>query len=488
MVGIGVLERDGLVSSILISVNGCVAGSIFGIPWGYAQSGWFFSTFLSIIGFFLMMGLGFIVLQVLSRMPKIHSYAQKGFIISHVPITHLFSPNPPEFYIKHCDDTDENTALLPPSELNNTNVKYDFTMICKTLLGKRMEKVINTLLVFNSLVFLMGCTSTFASSLAAMVPIGPLETCNIFEDSSFLDSCRYKYMFYILIFSMVVGSMTLIWHFSENKAYLITVCIVRILVVLVMGVTSVIASVTKTELDTNDSLNIDLPVVRLSGFGISVPIIYLTMGLHVLIPDLLQPLKHKHKNAVKMLWYSFFISFCMIVLIGTSTIFACEDIQRLSTLNWQNYSNGENSDNRPWWTYIISLTINIFPAFDVTSIFSITAVNTVDNILALKYSGLKEFVVHVDWIFWTRVVILAITLIVPVFLYDLGIIFALAGAINMLFILLFVVMFGIASVALVPELCPYDNFLTRPEVLRTLLVLHLMFVATMWGSFISHFF
>ena len=487
MKSLKVVEKDDLFSSVLISVNGCVAGSIFGVPWGYLQSGWLFSTCLAVLGFVIMMGLGFIVLQVLSRMPKIHALTSKGYKISHVPITDLFQTLPPEHYITVENRlSDENSSLLASEDPKDSNIKYDFTMICKTLLGKTMEKILNALLVFNSLVFLMGCTSTFATSMAGMVPVWSYKACDLYESPEFSSPCRYQYIFYILVFAVIVVCMTLVWHFSESRVYLETVCIARICVILIMSVTSLVAAISQTELDSDQEVDYQPVMVNLSGFGISVPIIYLTMGFHVLIPDILQPLQDKEKNSKKMIWYGFFISFCLIVLLGLTTIFGTEDVNRLSTLNWQNYSNGRGQDDKAWWTYGIVAIVSIFPAFDVTSIFSITAVNTVDNIIALKYQGLKDFTVDLTWIFWTRVVILTITLVVPMYFYDLGIIFALAGAINMLFILLFVVMFGIASVILIPQRCMFDNFLANLIVLRFLLGFSILFSLGMWASFLFH--
>ena len=100
-------ERESLFASIMISINCCVAGSIFGVPWGFVQAGWVFSIFLSVLGLICMISLGFIVIQVLSRMSHINKLSKSGFDITHVPITHFFNPYPPSYYIsknKNCGD------------------------------------------------------------------------------------------------------------------------------------------------------------------------------------------------------------------------------------------------------------------------------------------------------------------------------------------------------------------------------------------------
>lgn len=482
----GSLEKDTLFESVLISVNCCVAGSIFGAPWGFAEAGWVLSLVLSVVALMAMISLGLIVLQVLSRMPYIHKYAKTGYKIVPVSILDFFKNYPPEHYIIKSNDQSENTIVLNPSSYAIQNIKYDFTIICKILLGKKLEKVLNFLIVANSLVFLIGCTSSFASSMTSLVPIGPLDTCNIFENPSFLYSCRYKYIFYIGIFSTIVSSMTLLWHFTDSKAYLLGVCIARIIVVIIMIATAVKAGITGTQLNSNEDIVSTVPFANFHAFGIGVPIIFLTMGFHLLIPDVEQPLKNKEKNSVKMLLYGFSTAFLIIVLLSLSMIYGCSEVETLATLNWKNYSNGGPVDGRPLWTAAIEMLVMIFPCVDITSIFAMTTVNTADNIIALHFDGLQDYCVEPERIFRTRVFILIVSIFVPMYFYDLGIVFAVAGAINIVFIFLFIIMFGIASKILIPEVGLYDNFLANKNFLRIFLVVSLIFCVKMWVNLINY--
>lgn len=479
----GVIESDTLFESVMISVNCCVGGSIFGAPWGFAEAGWVLSTALAVLALMSMVSLGLIVLQVLSRMPIIHRYTIRGYTVFPISLPDLFKSLPHDHYIIPSDESSEGIMLINPDSGMLKNIKYDFTLICKTLLGKKMEKILSFLIVANSLIFLIGCTSTFASSMASLVPIGPMDTCNIYNESNFDESCRYKYIFFIIIFASIVSAMTLIWHFTESKSYLIGICITRIIVVLIMIVTAIKAGITQTELNSNEELSSSVPIANFNAFGISVPVIFLTMGFHVLIPDVEQPLKNKERNSVKMLCFAFFISFLLIVCLSLSMVFGCSDIERLSTLNWDNYSNGGSVNDRPYWTAFLEFIILLFPCADITSIFAMTTVNTADNIIALHYDGLQSYCVEPHRIFSTRLYILLVTLAVPMVVTDLGIIFALAGAFNIVFMFLFIIMFGIASKILVPEKCQYDNFLSNINFLRIFLVISLIFCIFMWISF-----
>ena len=83
-----------LLTSIVISVNCNLVGSIFVAPWAYIQSGWLLSTVLTILGFLIMTNLALTFLQVLSRMKILHNYSKEGQTISHIPLLDLLKPAP----------------------------------------------------------------------------------------------------------------------------------------------------------------------------------------------------------------------------------------------------------------------------------------------------------------------------------------------------------------------------------------------------------
>ena len=418
-------------------------------------------------------------------MSEINKLAKSGFDIVHVPISHFFNPYPSSYYIVKTENT-EADQMIEKKNNYNENIKFDFTIMCKVLLGKKLEKILNFLIVANNLVFLIGCSSSFAASMASLIAIGPLDTCDIFEENSFLQSCRYKYIFFIVVFSLIVGPMTLLFHFTESTFYLICVAFSRILVILFMAGTAIWAYVTSTSLTSADYLDHTSVPFNVSSFGLSVPIIFLTMGFHLLIPDVYQALKDKRKNAGNLIIYSFSIAFSLIVLLSLSMALGCEEVKQLATLNWSGFTMGYSMESRPYWTIILEFLISIYPCIDVTSIFSMTAVNVADNILALQFHGLDDFVVEPDKVFYMRSWILIISLWFSVYFYDLGIVFALAGSINIVFLFLFVIMFGIASIVIVPGKKEFDNFLAHRKFLLWLLIGSLLFLIGMWGSFIRY--
>jgi amino acid permease len=280
--------------------------------------------------------------------------------------------------------------------------------------------------------------------------------------------------------------MTLLFHFTESTFYLLSVAISRTLIILLMSFTAIYSYLTSTSLSSSKPFTPKAEAFNISSFGLSVPIIFLTMGFHLLIPDVYQALKNKKKNAGRLVVFSFSIAFFLIVVLSLSLAFGCEEVKQLATLNWNGFSLGNEFDERPFWTVLAEFFISIYPCIDVTSIFSMTAVNVADNILALQFHGLDDFVVEPDKVFNMRSCILIVSFWLSGYFYDLGIVFALAGSINLVFLFLFVIMFGIASLVIVPQKMHFDNFLARRKVLIGFLMASALFLVAMWGSFISY--
>ena len=65
--------------------------------------------------------------------------------------------------------------------------------------------------------------------------------------------------------------------------------------------------------------------------------------------------------------------------------FAIEDIEKMITLNWRDYSAGEDPDDRENWCYLLAYTVVLLPAVDMVTSFPIVSSNLCDNILSYKY-------------------------------------------------------------------------------------------------------
>lgn len=481
-------KKISFFNALFICLNCAVGASIFGIPWSFTKVGWVFSIMLCLIGFAILSMVGVIFLQIISRMNKLKKYEEEGYVIAPVPFLELFQKNLPSKYIKNANEDAENFSLVSSKPSEPDVVKFDLILICRTLLGSKAEKVLIILIVFQNIIFSIGCTSTFASSLVSSIPIGRYDTCNIFINPSFADSCRYKYMFYILIFAVITIVMSMLLKMTDQQNYLTAVCIARIVVLLLMVITVLILIENDQDIEGDGELDPDLPLFEKTGFGIAAPIIFLSMGFHVLIPDLIESLEDKKKKAAKLILTTIFFALVLISIVGFCCIFGLNKPEPLITLNWKDYSNGEDLDDRVWWHYMVGGIISVFPAVDVTSIFALNIINCADNINSLRRKSIKFDEDQTLTVLRIRAILLAIALILPIYFYDLGVVFALSGCFSMITVMCFIPAIGIASLILVPEKCCYDNFLTSKKIATYIFLFGVVFMIALWVNFVGFFF
>lgn len=477
-----------IFSGVMICLNCAIGATIYGIPWGFTQLGWAFSLILCLFGFFYLLSIALIFLQVLSRMEVLHNYELQGCTISPISILQIFTPLPPSAYIIPNNEDSDSIQLIPLEITAKSYTKHDMISVCRTLLGLKAEKLLSFIIISTSTVFLIGCTSTFASSMASLIPLGSLSPCDIFEEPSFSNSCRYQYWFFIGVFAVIAALICLVFEFNDQQSFLIAVGIGRILVILLMVCTIFVLIGKDKDSQSDDELDPDVQIAILSGFGVSVPIIFWTMGFHVLLPDLTHFLVDKKKNAQKVVVSALVLALSLIMLLGFTCLFGLNDTEPLVTLNWKDYSNGKALDDRSWTDYTIAAIISIYPAIDVTSVFAIYLANAADNLNALRMEKIIADSNHTSAILSIRSILIVVSLLVPMYFYDLGVIFALMGCISMVVVIFFIPALALASLALVPEKCCYDSFLTSHKVLIFFIVFGFFFLVLLWTSFIGSFF
>jgi hypothetical protein len=270
--------------AILITLNLAIAITIYSVPWGIVQIGWVIGLSASFFILSTMIITGIILIQILTRMNKLHEYSLQGYSIAPVPFFELFKNYPAERYIS-IEKIRQNKSLKEASNYDNLDITemkleestpllksyknlpkieqkslaelefgYDLTLMCKTLIGKVMERVMNAIIVCGNLMLLIASASIFASSLTSTIPIGTMETCEMKSDPSFTDNCHYKYLFYIGILVIISISLCFYFHFYEQTAYLIAVAIGRIVLIIVIVITAMICKTKGKELDDNSSL------------------------------------------------------------------------------------------------------------------------------------------------------------------------------------------------------------------------------------------
>ena len=332
-----------------------------------------------------------------------------------------------------------------------------------------MEKLLVLLIEVNSIIFLISCSSVFSSSLISVIPLGMWETCNIYDNDTFGESCRYQYIIFVGVYTLILGVMIFLFEFAEHRTYLITVCILRIIVIFVISITSLIALGKNKNISNDEELITDIQVIDLTGFGVTLSTVFMTISYQVILPDILLHLKNKKEISFKAINLSYFFSFSLLVLIGMSTYFGVSDIEALVTLNWKDYSNGRDPSDREWWAYVIDNVVSVYPAIDVTSVSALIFNNAVDNVTSFTYKA-DDSDTNKALIFQVRVVFLVIICLISIVFYDLGVLITIFGNITFVSVVIFINLLGKASLILVPETCEYDNFLANPKFVEFLTI------------------
>jgi amino acid permease len=477
-------EVHGLFIGTLISINCCLSGSIYGVPWAFIQSGWAFSILILAFHLINLILLGIILLQVLSRLEVISNYVKEGYNVTPVPFLEIFQDHPPSNYITLPIRT-EISPLNPKRTIHN-NKLYDYTIICKALLGTKVEKIFIIIMVAASFVQIVSSESSFASSFVSVVPIGALETCNIYNHPSFEDTCRYKYMFYIFILGIITAIITFILELEEQSSYILIVVTIRMCAIFTICFTSLYSLYKNQDFVTGNPINTDVKVFDFKGIGETFPVLFFALTFHNMIPDMMQPLKDKKENGIKMVIITLLVSSALILFISLGTIFAVNKPESLITLNWSNYSNGKK--DREWWTYLLDISINLCPAIDATSILTVYINNISGNLLSLLNKGLEDSKGQNYLLVKIKFLVLVVTLAFSLVFYDQGALLSLSGNFFITITLIFIVLFSLASLKLVPQKCHYDNFLSSKSFLKPFLWFNVLIVFCAWaGFFISYF-
>jgi len=108
--------------------------------------------------------------------------------------------------------------------------------------------------------------------------------------------------------------------------------------------------------------------------------------------------------------------------------------ETMTILNWRKYSAGFDENERPWYSYIISNFIVLFPALDVISVFPLESIYISDNILAFVYGKNDNRQVTKKWYFLYRLAGVVPPFLIALFVYDLGQILDYAGMISLVII------------------------------------------------------
>ena len=326
----------------------------------------------------------FQVFQTWSRVEKIAMLQENNIKVAPVPLSSIIF-NEKENYI---EDNDESKEMLNTEEMKPKicTRKFDFYEITKLTLGETAGKIMAGLIFFSWFPILMAYSSIFATSFASNVPIFACETCNLYdyEYNDFFNECKFKYWAYLGVFSAIMIFLSF-FRIKDQREWQVLLCLFRIIALLLINITCLVAIFTDSELEGNGKTDADPKIISMIDIGYVIPIILIATFYQTSLPTTTEFVRKKAKNVPKLTYASAGTVFILFSITGIITNYGIHSVETLITMNWRDYSGGNDKLSRPWWACIIANIVILLPALNAASAFPIASVNLCDNFISIRY-------------------------------------------------------------------------------------------------------
>ncbi|OMJ70645.1 hypothetical protein SteCoe_31324 [Stentor coeruleus] len=456
------------------TINSLIGAGILNIPWGYSQSGVLFGLIVQFVVALISMMLSYQTMQGWCRAETIARYREKGLKAETVPLSTILFDKPHNAF----NNSQENQNLIDSTDVPTgiSTRKFDFYEIIKLTLGKRMAFIFNIFLFIHILSSLVSYTSIFGTSLVSNISLFGLETCNIYDYDDYINECRYKYWIYVAIFACIMLTLCF-FRFREQKWWQILMCSFRLIVFSIIIITTCIAIATNSELEDDGENNADPKIFDISAFENIVPVIFLANLFQNNLPTTTNFVRDKKKNVPLINNAALLTVISIFTCLGIISSYGIEDVEKMITLNWRDYSAGGDPNDKPWWCYAISYIVIILPALDIASAFPIICSNLCDNLLSVKYGYKKASELTQSVITKYNLVMASIPLVIGFFFNDLSIILEVAGTANVVDNAIFIPLFCLAAEKIIKEKTEFDFRYNYLISIIILIISALVFVA-----------
>jgi amino acid permease len=447
-----------LWNSYILIINCIIGAGVLSIPWAYSKGGIVIGISCQIYSSLTSLIICYQALQIISRVHKIKRLQSEGYKVSPVPIFSLFTKTHPKQFLK-LDSKSEEIESFSESELAISDHICDATEMVNILLGNTQGIIYNVFFSISMFFSLVAYSSIFSSSLASIIPIGSLSTCNIYDDPEYFgDSCWRKYWFYVSILLIITSFLSLI-KLKEQIWFQGTMTVLRFTVIALIIVTCSVALVQDKNLDDDDENEGDLNLFDLNAFGITMPIIIFSNSFQYFIPNAIQWMEYKKKNAPLLMNLSILTVSIGFIGVGTIMSFAVKDVDQMVTLEWDGYTGGHSEAS--WWSNIIGFTVIIFPALDMLSIFPLVSINLSDNLMTILEIEYKNQDLNNLKVSFVRLGVNTFPILVSVFFYKVGYIGDFAGIFSIACIGIYFPLMALASKRIVTQSGEYDKWFNQ---------------------------
>ena len=360
------IPTHGFWVGFFFSINSIIGAGILAVPWAFQEGG-------MVLGIGLMLFAGVLALVLSLQMLEIMSRT--------------------EAWVRRTEGGKKSDSLEEVELLQGTNEeptiserKFDMTEMFNLFYGERTKKaymVVFALTIYSTCVAY--CT-IFATSLTEFVPVLGY-TCHVYDDG-LSGGCRVTYSLYLLVFC---GLMMFFCcrGYEEQVSMQVAMASLRFLVIGLILVTVIIDIATHKHNEGGSHNDLERPKLwepLLAGIVFSI--LFLAISFHNTIPNMAQMIVLKQKNLPKIMVCAVAVCTGLFLAVGILVPFAVDDVSKMASLDWRDYSAGHTS--KPWWAYFVIVPVVLFPALDVISVFPIYNIALSDNLIALKYGHSYE--------------------------------------------------------------------------------------------------
>ena len=361
----------GTYVSLAMTLNYIIGTGCFGLPYAFKEAG------LVLTSVFLLMG---VAMAILSNNYTIETLARaEGITAAEEQEALLY-------------DKTSSKSQSPPIHCLSYR-KFDFASLGFMFGGPAGRNLVQGMVVLDGMFTLWGYASVFCSSVALLFyTYYYCETCDVFSDDPSA-GCEGAYFISMVIFSCMVLTLVLM-DLGEQATIQNVLTVYRMIAFTAMLLTLVIkvSSEWSNVVQRYESIGWANPTKIGKGLGPTI----LAINCQSNLPDILQPLNFK-KDAKFVAFAALSLSSVIYLTLGLLGSIAFDNVNPLTTLNWDTYSgcgNGwEVCASKTQFSAILGQLIRFlvlfFPVVNVASAYPMVGISTGQNILLSVPATLK---------------------------------------------------------------------------------------------------
>lgn len=280
-----------------------------------------------------------------------------------------------------------------------TNRRLDVSEMNRTLFGDKIGKGYLITLFILYVCLLVSFYTIFSNSMASNVTFGFTQICDIYESEGVFNDCRVSYWFFLGLCTAIM-LVFILREINEQKVIqqmLTNLMLSNIIIVIILSILNIIWEVPIN----GDSISNEEspPLINLINIGTSIPIILFAALYHISLPSIVEFMGNK-KSLNKIIFMVFVVSLVLYSAVGVFVPLGVPDVKGQYNISFRNYSAGYPLSEKPWWTYILSYFIVLYPALGVLAAFPMAAIPLSHNLisffgLSTKQNSLKIYLIKI---------------------------------------------------------------------------------------------